>query len=348
MCPMKMKKLLNNKLIRHLLPSVILGASILSVVEAQAQDVTVTASLDADTVMMGKYVKYTYKISNPLNVNGFVELADSFPMEMDLITDIAHTQTDNSGTSLSGYFSLQPSNPGEYTLPPILFITENDTIYSPKNTLIVDAPDVSELNSLNKINDAEDVVDLPEKWYDSLPDFVTDVVNDYWLWILIGAIIIIGGICAYLIYSKRLKIPFLQKKIEPPYDVAMRELASLKERHLWEQGQEKEYFTILTDILRKYIEGRFRINAMEMTSSQLLEAINSNSETYEFSDKIERILRLADYVKFAKNRPSADENIQSYNGVYNFVVETKPLEENSEDNDDINEKQKSKKKKKSK
>ena len=54
----------------------------------------------------------------------------------------------------------------------------------------------------------------------------------------------------------------LRKKPEPnPYEVAIKRLGNLKNRRLWEQGMEKEYFTLLTDILREYLERRFDINA---------------------------------------------------------------------------------------
>lgn len=79
-----------------------------------------------------------------------------------------------------------------------------------------------------------------------------------------------GGIIAAIVYALqryRKEGHILPKKPEPtPFENAMNSLRCLKEQKLWEQGMEKEYYTDLADILRNYLNGRFGINAMEMTS----------------------------------------------------------------------------------
>ncbi len=113
---------------------------------------------------------------------------------------------------------------------------------------------------------------------------------------------------------------------------------------------EKEYFTELTDVLRVYLFGRFGINAMEMTSRQILGALKNNKETRDKRDYIRQILNMADFVKFAKVRPLPDDNIASFENALKFVEETKPLPpaDDDEQSPETNQNQKDNSKKKNK
>ena len=97
------------------------------------------------------------------------------------------------------------------------------------------------------INGQACVLDPNTRWYDYLPDFITD----YWGWILLAIIIILGAIFYYITRKKEVSIPLIPRKRPiPPHELAMQQLSVLKEAKLCERGQEKEFYTRLTDILR--------------------------------------------------------------------------------------------------
>lgn len=83
---------------------------------------------------------------------------------------------------------------------------------------------------------------------------------------------------------------------------------------------------MITDTLRKYIEERFGIAAMEMTSGEILDRIRKEQDADSVSDSLTQILRLADFVKFAKMHPLPDENELSLMNAYLFVNQTKRIE----------------------
>ncbi len=109
--------------------------------------------------------------------------------------------------------------------------------------------------------------------------------------------------------------------------MAMRQLEVLRNRKLCERGQEKEYYTELTDILRVYLDRRFGINAMEMTTTQIKRAVRDNEATRPSTDQMSRILEMADYVKFAKVRPLPEDNARAFSAALKFVEDTKPAPE---------------------
>lgn len=118
---------------------------------------------------------------------------------------------------------------------------------------------------------------------------------------------------------------------EPPYDVAIAKLSRLREEQLCEQGLQKEYYTRLTDILREYLDRRFGINAMEMTSTQIRQALNSSKGEIMSKELVEQVLEIADFVKFAKAQPLGDDNIKAYEAARKFVEDTKPAEDTDND-----------------
>ena len=117
------------------------------------------------------------------------------------------------------------------------------------------------------------------------------------------------------------------EKQEPPYERAMAALQALRDSKLWQQGQEKSYYTRLVDILREYIDSRFGIRAMEMTSAQIIEALRQNGTLREVNRYLSEILSMADFVKFAKMRPMPDDNERVMRQAVDFLELTKPQPE---------------------
>jgi hypothetical protein len=120
----------------------------------------------------------------------------------------------------------------------------------------------------------------------------------------------------------------------PPHVIALSELDKIKNEKLWQQGREKEFHTQVTDVLRNYIEGRFGINAMEMTSDEILAYLSVNKEAEPVFDQLKQILKSADLVKFAKMKFLPTENEQSITNAYLFINETKREPETIEEKEE--------------
>lgn len=149
-------------------------------------------------------------------------------------------------------------------------------------------------------------------------------ISDYVYW---GAAIAVAlAVIIYLLirYIRRRQGRTGSKRIIPPHIVAIRALEKLHSRKLWQNGKHKEYYSQLADIVRIYIEQRYGIGAMEMTSDQILDAVrNVNDE--RLREKLRELFGLADLVKFAKLAPTPEDNEQAYFDAYFYVEETKEL-----------------------
>ena len=290
--------------------------------QARAQALKVTAQLDSAVMTQGYCTDLRVTVLGP---------ADAMPVGWPEkggqlggvdVADITSTAEDlgNGRRETTYTLRLQPFDPDTVTLPPLRVASGRDTAESRALTLKV-LP--VELDSLTEIHPMEGPANYPLRWYDWVPQWVTD----YWGWILMAPAHIAAGIAAWLYWRRGGTVMVRRKRIVPPYELAMRRLGQLRERRLAESGHEKEYYTELTDILRQYLQGRFGINAMEMTSTEIVRSLRQNEDTRLSADRMRAVLEVADFVKFAKMRPLPDDNVKSYNSAVAFVEDTKPAPE---------------------
>lgn len=102
-----------------------------------------------------------------------------------------------------------------------------------------------------------------------------------------------------------------QAPLEPPaHEIALAALAELEASSLLERGQVKEYHIAVSDILRAYLERRFRVDALEMTTREVLAGLRGVGAEESFTDGLRAFLEQCDLVKFAKVRPGPDVSKQ--------------------------------------
>ena len=305
--------------LRHIVATV--AVVLATMVTAWGGNVTFRAKLDSATLLMGKTTARHLEITQDKNARGFFpcEQLDTLSAMVEIAERPAADTTDlgNNRIQINRDLIIQSFDSGMWVIKPIPYVVNGDTAYCNQLSLKVMPVDVSKMKDINDIKPVEAV---PFNLLDWLPDY-------WWAWLL-GLLLIGAAIWAYLKYFKKGVNPLKPvKKRLPPYDEAMQNLQNLKAAQLWQQGKEKEYFTGLTDILRVYIDRRFGINAVEMTSSQIIDTLKKNEETKAVNEQLEMILEVADIVKFAKARPLADDNEVAFQRAVNFVEATRPVEQ---------------------
>lgn len=229
------------------------------------------------------------------------------------------TQIENNRLVIKQDLLITSFDSALYLLPPLKVIDGVDTVYSNQVALKVSTLPVNAENP-EEYFDIKQVWKPPFVWADYLP-------------ILLGILLILLLAAAAWYGWKRWKeqkslIPFNKEEPKlPPHEQAIKELDAIREQKLWQQGLSKAYYTQITETLRRYIDGRFGINAMEMTSGEILDLIRQNDEAKPLYENLRQILSVADFVKFAKMNPLPDENDLSLANAYRFVEQTKPVEE---------------------
>lgn len=296
---------------------------------ANASEITVKARLDSVNLLMGKLMnlhlevvenkgsKGSFRIFNDSDrAKGYASVCgDSVELRCDYSIDTV--ELGSGKVQLNYTVPVQAFDSGTFTLPPLAYAVGNDTAYA--NQLTFNVVPVS-VTAEDPISGFAPVAEPDGNgFFDWVPDWILDF---WWIWLIIFL-----SVCAFIYALKNYKKggleKILSKPVLPPWQEALAQLHDLKERKLWEQGLEKQYFTELTDILRVYLFKRFGINAMEMTTSQIMNII-LQSDFKDKKDYMRHILNVADFVKFAKVRPLPADNIAAYDNAVNFVNETIP------------------------
>ena len=146
-------------------------------------------------------------------------------------------------------------------------------------------------------------------------------------WLLLGLLI---SVIIWLVIRliKKIKITKKEKAVpvitEPAHVIALRDLEMLQSEKLWQNGETKKYYIRLTEIIRQYLENRFGVNSLEMTTSETLEAMVRTGFKKDSSYNLLRsVLTGADLVKFAKYKPEPAENDSAFSNSWDFVTATK-------------------------
>lgn len=298
----------------------------------------ITAKLDSVSILMGRVTPLRIEVVKDKDKKGELPLykALSEGRIVGLLTDTIEISSasvpdtieiGNSRIQINYQMIVQSFDSGDYKIPGIHYIEGQDTTISDDLFLKVVPVGVNANDVISPMTG----VQPPQggSIFDFLPDWFIK-----WWWLIILAIIIIIGVLWGVRRYNTVGYVLPKKPEDPPHVVALRSLNKLKRRHLWEDGNEKEYYTVLTEILRTYLEKRFEIKALEMTSAQIISTLESNPELKSCRSMMRQILDMADYVKFAKVRPLPDDNVKSFENAKKFIEETIPRSEESSVDED--------------
>ncbi len=287
-----------------------------------AQKLEVIARLDTNEILIGDQITLELKAQfrSGLNI--------SWPIFQDTITKnieiIEATLPDTIESHTPGIKAMLQKiritsfDSGVHIIPPLsfLYIQEGDTLTNSASTL----PQYLKVNTV-EIDSTKNIMPIkpplaaPYTFREALPWIIAIVVAGLLAWFL------------YYYFKKRKKHQPLfaarPKPKLPPHIIALNDLEELRYKKLWQNNKYKEYYTIMTDIVREYIEERFQVPAIEMTTDEILNGLkNEQSINSDAMDKVKQTLRLADLVKFAKEKPLPLENDLSLNNSIDFVRET--------------------------
>lgn len=297
----------------------------------------VETSIDTTKNKIGAEFKLTLKtvvsskskvvFPNPKTI-GSLEVIQSYPVD---------TVKKNDTYELIKKYGLTQFDSGRYTIPPV-------------KILIDKKPFLSDFVTVEVTNIKVDT--LQQKMYD-IKDITTveSGKGNWWIYVLAIVLIIAIGVFVYWLVKKNQKKKIEEEVYKTPIEKATSLLNNLEQKELWQKGEIKEYYSELTDIARNYIEEAIHIPAMESTTSELIQAIRTASAkkkmalTPEIVENLERVLRQADLVKFAKSKPLDFEITEDRNKIQKVILtfdNAIPAEVPNEEDELLNEAQRQK------
>lgn len=277
-----------------------------------------SSSLSKDSILVGEQVVWNTVFALPqekeLVFAPYTQVVEAEKAPIDVVHDLKldTLSVKNGIREIQARLLITSFDSGYYKLPlMVAFTPQGDTVY-------LDSPF---LDVTNIQIDTANFVMHPIKGQMVYPITFREVLP----WILLGLFVIVA---AYLLYRyikyRRENRDFFGKPVvkDPPHIVALRELDKLHNEKLWQSGKEKLFYTGITDTLREYIEKRYGVNAMEMTSTEIMQSIADRQIDQKNYNELDELLKTADLVKFAKYVPQIHENEEAIPAAVRFVNST--------------------------
>ena len=138
---------------------------------------------------------------------------------------------------------------------------------------------------------------------------------------LLVTLLVILAVC--LTQLRRRRAAGEDKPKDPAYIVALRELDKWRGDKFWAPDKQKSYYSGITDALKNYIEDRFGVDAPEMTTAELFDALKQAEDLpADLREELRELFECADFVKFAKHTASQEENARALPTAVRFVTST--------------------------
>lgn len=261
---------------------------------------------------------------------GALEVLEDYP------TDTIIDNKNRTKFELIKKYGLTQFDSGRYVIPQLKVLINNKPFLT--DSLFIEVTNVQ-------------VDTLKQPLYD-IKDVIVDNQSSsmkWWMWLLISLALIGGGVWAFIQWKKKqTKTSKEPEVVYTPIEKATIGLKKLEEKQLIEKGAIKDYYSELTDIARTYLEEAVKIPAMENTTAELIENLKLTAikRNLAFSDEmissLEKVLKQADLVKFAKSKPLDFEIVEDRNSVektlrtmHGIIPLKTPEEEEAERNEDL-------------
>jgi hypothetical protein len=231
-------------------------------------------------------------------------IADSLP-HFDITGRSAVDTVPNvDGKKITQVLNITSFDSGRWQMPPFEIVVDGQSFFTDSVGISVG------FTPFNRDEDYRDIKDIIEL---SNPD----VNRVPWI-IAIVALISLLVLVFYLARKKKAPVE-VQKPVVPalsPYDEAMKALKSLAKTG---SDDPKPYYSELNDILRNYVLRKFQISSFQRTSEELILQLRKVDMPKDSFISLAQTLRMTDFVKFAKYRPSAEDDRSNYDVIKNSI-----------------------------
>jgi hypothetical protein len=287
--------------------------------ENPKQLVNVNANVDKARATIGDKINYKIIVDFPEGIEVFFpetkEKVGDLTVKNFAVNDIEKVQ---GRTIREHNYILETYKAGSYIIPAF------DIKYKEKlknEVEVAKTPEIFIEIATTLDADASDVRDIT-------PPVALDK-NYFRLYIIIAIVLgVLALVAIVLHYVYNRKNRETESIAEPlsAHQIAYNELESLRAMNLISKGQIKEYYYRLSNIVRHYIENRFKLMAPERTTEEFLaEMMVTTRLTEDHKKLVEDFLEHCDMVKFAAYGPDRREIENSLNSAKKLVDETKEV-----------------------
>ena len=281
--------------------------------------VLVEQKIDSIGILIGQQahlsVSVTVRKGAHVQFPDFVKLPKSLVPGVEVLSWCGDpADVDDGQQKITRIFTITSFDEALYSIPPMKVKVDGREYAGGKLALKVITMDVDTLHP-NQFFPPKDVQDNPFSWSEWKGVFGVSLFAVLLLLLMV-----------YLLIRLKENKPIVTRirivKRVLPHQKALSAIDKIKAEHMQTSENQKAYYTRLTDTLRQYIEERFGFSAMEMTSSEIIEHLQSAGDS-QMIGELRELFQTADLVKFAKYSTLLGENDLNLVNAVNFIDQTK-------------------------
>ncbi|MCB1057517.1 MAG: hypothetical protein KDD11_18610 [Acidobacteria bacterium] len=147
-----------------------------------------------------------------------------------------------------------------------------------------------------------------------------------WRWIALAGAVLLGGLAGWWWWRRRSRKP--APPPAPAHEIAFAALDRLRGTDFSDPEAVRRFHFEVSEVIRSYIEGRWGLNATDLTSEEIIGLLSSlRGLDAAQASSLRRFLLDTDRVKFAHHQPATPEIEQTYERALSFVEATRPAPE---------------------
>ncbi|PKA83040.1 protein of unknown function (DUF4381) [Ulvibacter sp. MAR_2010_11] len=274
----------------------------------------VSSSIDSTQIKIGEELKYTIQVqADTTDLVVFPEGQTFLPLEV-IESYKIDTTYEQAKYRLIKRYGLTQFDSGAYTIPPQrVFINEKQFA---TDSIKVEVRDVAVDTTKQKMFNIKPAIEVESPPFDFLKLL-------YWLL----PILLLLGILGYVLFRRKKRKEAEEKQL-PPYEEAIVALKKLDSSDLLKHHKSKEYYSQLTEIVKRYLDREVDDAALESTSDELIARLQLHKDAghFDFDTEtirhLDQILKRADLVKFAKMQQDAGQAEADRKTIEEIITET--------------------------
>lgn len=279
--------------------------------------VKIDAVLDSTSIMIGSQTHWAITVKAPKGVNISFQkekFVSALPDNIEILGHQIDTVSNTKNVIVRLNYTITAWKEGNYKLPAVpVYVNKKKQISNPVKLKVTTIE--IDTTTIATIRPSDDIQNNPFAISEWMPLF--------WL----TALMILN---LFLVYFLRLRLnnekplTSIKRKRQTilPHVKALANINTLKIGSFKNEDEQKLYYTRLINILREYLYERFGINAMEMTSKEIINHLKAHGYNTE-ENYLQAAFEIADLVKFAKFSTATSEYAYYLTNIAKFIQETK-------------------------
>lgn len=290
-----------------------------------AQDVKVSVNAKPRVITVGDPVDLDVRIARKKGVSVTIPDVDEYLRGIEILDrDINEKQ--KKGYEITDlHYKITQFKPGTIAIPRIAVSYTDE---EGRELTAVSSPlDIVITSVLGSQQQAYDIKDVKGPF----------LIMKSIIWLLVVIVILTCAVfLASIMLMKKLRKKRVVTEVDPlssltPEERALSRLARLESADLIASGQVKQFYILLSEIVRQYLQERCGFSALDQTTKEILRELRSRKIKTQNMETVKHLFHESDLVKFAKYFPELNMTQEDISDARKIVDVFTPHEEPEEE-----------------